>query len=143
MFNWNYQSHHNKQLLLLFFLSMKTLCLSYFVGYRRSILYTFEISFAQISFFFYFSYVLPSDVFFTHTKILNFMFPHFENIMHHSSWKIWTFWRRIRSLLFTRRSLLSSSCVDYLWVVRSVAESPCSLYIVMWRYVYHKNPIIA
>ena len=39
------QSHHNKQLLLLFFLSMKTLCLSCFVGYRRSILYTFEISF--------------------------------------------------------------------------------------------------
>ena len=85
--------------------------------------------FPQISFFFYFSYVSPSDVFFTHTKILNFLFPHFENYMHHSTWKIWTFWRRWGSLLFTRRSLLSSSCADYLWVEQNSAESPCCLYI--------------
>ena len=108
---------------------MKTLLFVMFCRLsQKYIIYLWNI-FPQISFFFYFSYVLPFDVFFTHTKILNFMFPHFENIMHHSTWKIWTFWRRLGSLLFTRRSLLSLSCVDYLWVERNSVESPRCLYI--------------
>ena len=130
------------------FYPWKYFCLSCFVGYRRSILYTFEISFHRFHSSFIFLMCPHLMCVFSHTKILNFMFPHFENIMHHSTWKIWTFWRRIRSLLFTRRSLLSSSCVDYLWVVRNFTEAPHHLYIkilfgIKWHFLHHKRKVFS
>ena len=65
-----------------FFLSMKTLCLSCFVGYHRSILYTPELSLHRFHSSFICLMCPHLMCFFFITKILNFMFPLFENYMH-------------------------------------------------------------
>ena len=109
MLNWNNQSHHNKQLLLLFFLSMKTLCLSCFVGYCRCILYTFGISFHRFLSSLFALCVLIWCVF-VHTKILNFMFQLFEKSIHLLNTEITWPWRRTRSLYQTQRSCYLESC---------------------------------
>ena len=108
----------------------KHFCLSCFVGYRRSILYTFEISFHRFHSSFIFLMCSHLMCFSPIQKYLISCFHILKISCICSTWKIWTFWRRIRSLLFTRRSLLSLSCVDYLWVERSVMEFPSSLYII-------------
>ena len=123
------QSHHSKQLLLLFFLSMKTLCLSCFVGYHRSILYTFEISFHRFHSSFICLMCPHLMCFFSHTKILIFMFPLFDNTMLHHDMRLLTFWRRWGFPLSPSRSLLSLSCAENLWVLWSDVESPHSIYI--------------
>ena len=113
------QTHHNKQLLLLFFLSMKTLCLSCFVGYHRSILYTFEMSFHRF-----------------HSSFICLMCPHLMSFSSTQKYLISCFhFLKITCTCVTLHShenseiSLSSSCVEISPSLRNSAESSCCLYI--------------
>ena len=98
---------------------MKTLCLSCFVGYRRSILYTFKISFHRF-----------------HSSFIFLMCPHLMCFSPIQKYLISCFhFLKITCTCVTLHShenseiSLSSSHAEMCGKLRKLAESPCCLYM--------------